>query len=91
MSRRRGGPKLLYDVQLDLHGLHELEALAALEKSLFANPASSILVIHGRGEGILRKAVRDRIRNPRLPVKSFSLGEDINAPGLDGVTVVHTK
>jgi len=85
------GPKLFYDVQVDLHGLFADDALTLVERTVYGNPTSSILVIHGRGAGILRKTVRDALKQGRIAkVRSYSLGEDINAPGLDGVTIIYT-
>jgi len=90
MDSKRKGPKLFYDVQIDLHGLFVEDAVALVEKTIYANPSSSILIIHGRGSGALRKAVRDFVKKGSPQIRDWKLGEDINAPGLDGVTIVYT-
>lgn len=63
-----------------------------VEKTIAANPGRSILVIHGHGTGILRNAVPERASgaSPCPMVRDYVFGEDINAPGLDGVTVIYT-
>ena len=82
---------MFYDVQVDLHGMFAEDAMKLVERTVFANPTSSIMVIHGRGSGILRKAVRDALKAGKIPrARSYMLGEDINAPGLDGVTIIFT-
>jgi dsDNA-specific endonuclease/ATPase MutS2 len=90
-DRDAKGPKLFYDVQVDLHGLFAEDALKLVERTVFANPSCSILVIHGRGSGVLRKTIRDALRQGRIArVREFRLGEEINAPGLDGVTIIYS-
>lgn len=80
-----------YDYSLDLHGMYSQEALALVEKMIAMHPRSSILVIHGNGSGILRSSVRGALKARRFPsVRDYFPGEDIGAPGLDGVTVVYT-
>lgn len=87
-SRR---PHVCYDVQIDLHGMYSEEAMRKVERTITANPGRSILVIHGHGTGVLRSAVRNALQAHRLPmVRAYVFGEDINAPGLDGVTVIYT-
>ena len=80
-----------YDVRIDLHGMYSEEAMRKVARTVAANPGCSILVIHGNGTGVLRSAVRYALRLHRLPtVRAYVFGEDINAPGLDGVTVIYT-
>ncbi len=90
-ERDRKGPRMFYDVQLDLHGMFADEAMKAVRHAVYAaKPGSSILVIHGHGSGILRKTVRDALASGQLKARDYVLGEDINAPGLDGVTIIYT-
>ena len=91
MQERNGKRRNPYDCSLDLHGMYSQEALD-LVKSMIANhPHSSILIIHGNGSGVLRNAVRAALKAHRFPtVRDYFAGEDIGAPGLDGVTVVYT-
>lgn len=85
------GPRTFYDVRVDLHGMFCEEAMRKVEKTVCSYPGASILVIHGHGSGVLRNAVRNALRTNKLPkVRSYVFGEDINAPGLDGVTVIYT-
>jgi len=81
--------KTNYDIQIDLHGCHVDEALARLEKVLYRSEPQSILVIHGHGSGTLKKAVRDFVR-ANAYIREYYWGEDINAPGSDGVVVIYT-
>ena len=84
-------PRTYYDVRLDLHGMFSEEAMREVERTIASNPGCSILVIHGHGTGVLRNAVRRALQAHRLPiVRDYVFGEDINAPGLDGVTVIYT-
>ncbi|OGV59121.1 MAG: hypothetical protein A2X49_02165 [Lentisphaerae bacterium GWF2_52_8] len=78
-----------YDVELDLHGCSSEEALALLEHTVYEHPASSILVIHGRGDGVLRRTVREFAKNSRL-VSECEEGELMNLPGGDGVSVLRS-
>ena len=90
-QHRSHGPRTWYDVKIDLHGMYSEEAMRLVERTVAANPGCSILVIHGHGTGVLRNAVRTALRMHRMPaVRAYVFGEDINAPGLDGVTVVYT-
>lgn len=76
-------------LQLNLHGWRVEVALEELERYL--NDAamaglSSVRVLHGKGTGALRAAVRERLRHHPL-VKSFASAEAKD--GGDGVTVVN--
>lgn len=86
------GPRTFYDVRLDLHGMFSEEAMRKVEKTIAANPGRSILVIHSTMEpafsGMPSGARFRRIACPM--VRDYVFGEDINAPGLDGVTVIYT-
>ncbi len=64
------------------------EALFRLERYLndaFLAGIPTVLVIHGKGTGTLRQAVRDELKNHPL-VKSFRRAE--LEDGGDGVTIV---
>ena len=67
------------------------EALGVLD--LFLDNASmanlsSVRIIHGKGTGVLRKAVQDHLR--RSPyIKSFRIG--VYGEGEDGVTIAELK
>ncbi|MCL1975713.1 MAG: endonuclease MutS2 [Firmicutes bacterium] len=76
------------ETELNLHGMDSMEALEALEKYLddaFIAGIKTLRINHGRGTGVLRKAVRDHLRNHRL-VKNYRQAD--NYEGGIGVTVV---
>ncbi len=66
-------------------GVYEMEAF--LDRAVLSH-ISVVTVIHGKGTGLLRKAVHQRLK--KLPyVKSFRLG--VFGEGEDGVTIVTLK
>lgn len=74
--------------ELELHGLHVEEALYKLDQFLndaFLARYVEVRIIHGKGTGALRQAVRDALRHHPL-VKSFRSG--LYGEGETGVTVV---
>lgn len=74
--------------ELDLRGMDSLEAISVmdqfLDNAIMAN-LHSARIIHGKGTGVLRKAVQSRLRQNRQ-IKSFRLGTF--GEGEDGVTIV---
>jgi DNA mismatch repair protein MutS2 len=78
-------------LELDLRGTVVDEALEELERRLDAAAYAGlpfVRVIHGKGTGRLRQAIRETLRsNPYAA--SFHAGSD--AEGGDGVTVVHLR
>lgn len=89
-KRNASGGRDCYDFTVDLHGMYADDAMTLLRKVVSSHPRSSILVIHGHGTGTLRSRIRGALASGQLPCREFFNGEDIAAPGLDGVTVVHT-
>ncbi len=77
--------------ELDLRGMNSAEALSVLD--LFLDNASmanlsSVRIIHGKGTGVLRRAVQDHLR--RSPyIQSFRTG--VYGEGEDGVTIAEMK
>ena len=73
--------------ELDLRGMSAGEAVAALsiflDNAMLANLAS-VRIIHGKGSGILRKAVHEELKHNRV-VKRYRLG--VYGEGEDGVTI----
>ncbi len=73
--------------EVDLRGMTADEALSVLDRFLddaLLAKLPSIRVIHGKGTGVLRKAVQQHLkRNPRI--KSVRLG--VYGEGEDGVTI----
>ena len=77
--------------EVDLRGMLTDEAIGALD--LFLDNAvlgklTQVTVIHGKGTGAVRKAVRDHLKRSRY-VKSFRPGR--YGEGEDGVTVVELR
>ena len=89
---KRSESRQRYDDTVDLHGMYAEEAMALLSRVIrrCGTQSRSILVIHGNGTGTLRLRVRNALRSGRLPCRAYFFGEDIGAPGQDGVTVIHT-
>ena len=79
-----------YDHEVDLHGLHSDEAWNRLEHLIYSYPGSSILVVHGRGDGVLRSRIR-MLAVENSGVSEMVFGENNNIPGGDGVTVIYTS
>ncbi len=84
------GP-MLESAELDLRGQRVEESLMKLEELLdkaVRDGLSTLRVIHGRGTGALRNAVREHLRRHPL-VGSF--GPESPEHGGDGATLVHLK
>jgi DNA mismatch repair protein MutS2 len=67
------------------------EAISALDKYLddaYISHLSSVRVVHGKGTGVLRKAVHEYLKRNRV-VKSYHLAEF--GEGDAGVTIVEFK
>lgn len=77
--------------ELDIRGLEAMEAEGVVENFLSAavmGRLETVTIIHGKGTGVLRKAVHDVLRRNKA-VKSFRLG--VYGEGETGVTVVTLK
>ncbi|MBQ2830086.1 MAG: endonuclease MutS2 [Oscillospiraceae bacterium] len=77
--------------ELDLRGMETLEAEAVVDRFLDAavmGKLETVVIIHGKGTGALRKAVQAHLKHHRA-VKSFRLGR--YGEGEAGVTVVELK
>ena len=77
--------------QVDLRGMMTDEAIASLERFLdtaMMGKLETVTVIHGKGTGAVRSAVRTYLKRSRY-VKSFRPGR--YGEGEDGVTVVELK
>ena len=77
--------------EISLRHMHVEEALYELDKyindALIAN-LTTIRIVHGKGEGILRKAVHEYLKN-NPHVKSYRLGN--YGEGDLGVTIAELK
>ena len=77
--------------QIDLRGMMTDEAVAALENFLdtaMMGKLESVTIIHGKGTGAVRKAVREHLKRSRY-IKSFRPGR--YGEGEDGVTVAELR
>lgn len=77
--------------ELDIRGMESIEAESVVENFLSAavmGRLETVTIIHGKGTGVLRKAVHDILRRNKA-VKSFRLG--VYGEGEAGVTVVTLK
>lgn len=74
--------------ELDLRGMDSIEAINVLDQFIDAailTKLASVRIIHGKGTGVLRKAVQTRLRQNKQ-IKGFRLG--VFGEGEDGVTIV---
>lgn len=77
--------------ELDLRGMDSVEAITVLDQFLdqaIMAKVPSVRIIHGKGTGVLRKAVQTRLRQNRQ-IKGFRLG--VYGEGEDGVTIAELK
>ncbi|WP_312634355.1 endonuclease MutS2 [Oscillibacter sp.] len=77
--------------ELDIRGMESIEAESVVETFLSAavmGRLETVTIIHGKGTGVLRKAVHELLRRNKA-VKSFRLG--VYGEGESGVTVVTMK
>ena len=77
-----------YEPELDLHRLTIDEALPRVDQFLYeayVAGVSSVRIVHGKGTGILRSAIRDYLPQHHL-VRSFRRADKEEGGG--GVTIV---
>lgn len=77
--------------EVDLRGMMTDEAVAALESFLdtaMLGKLETVTIIHGKGTGAVRKAVREHLKRSRY-VKSFRPGR--YGEGEDGVTIAELR
>lgn len=77
--------------ELDLRGMESLEAISAVDlflDSALRGKLETVRIIHGKGTGALRKAVREHLKRSKY-VSQFRSG--LYGEGEDGVTVVTLK
>jgi DNA mismatch repair protein MutS2 len=88
-TRVRSRPSARPPLELHLRGLRVEEALVDLDRHLdsaYLAGMPFVRVVHGKGTGTLRKAVREALQGNRY-VRSFESGSP--SEGGEGVTVVH--
>jgi len=85
---KRGASRRVFDLELDLHGMTGDDAVWEVEEALASlDEGETALIIHGKGDGILRTRVRAFLKSSGLASK-VEYGEDANLPGGAGVTLV---
>jgi len=77
-----------FDVRMDFHGYTAAQAISELEEELFSGESESILIVHGKGNGILRQRIR-KFLTEYDELEKVEYGESANIPGGDGVTAVY--
>ena len=89
-GRKRPKDAVQFDYVIDLHGRTCDEGVALLNSVLSSRSNSTILIIHGKGTGVLRRRIRAYLAgDPR--VRKVELGENSNSLGGDGVAVAYTR
>ena len=87
-----GGTRLMHvPTEIDLRGMESIEAVLAAERyldSAVMAKLKTVTIIHGKGTGALRDAVRQMLKKNKL-VKSYRQG--LYGEGEAGVTVVELK
>ncbi len=77
-----------FQPKIDVRGMRMEEAMKMVEEFVdraIVNGSAELRIVHGKGDGILRKVVRQKIREYNMPVEiSHPPAED----GGDGVTIV---
>ena len=79
----------MFDAKIDLRGMTKDEALRVLEKfvdNALLSSAPSLRILHGKGDGVLRKVVRQKLREYGHNIGNVYHPEQEN--GGDGVTIV---
>lgn len=78
-------------MECDIRGKDSIEGVYEMDAyidSAITSGLKTVTIIHGKGTGVLRKAVHTRLKN-HPNVKSFRLG--LYGEGEDGVTIVELK
>jgi DNA mismatch repair protein MutS2 len=78
-----------FDGKVDLRGMTKEEALRVLEKfvdNALLSSASSLRVLHGKGDGVLRRVVRQKLKEYGHNISSIYHPEQDQ--GGDGVTII---
>ena len=73
--------------EVDLRGMDSVEAICVLDRYLdeaMRSNLKQVRIIHGKGTGVLRKAVQDSLKRNKY-VKKYRLG--VYGEGEDGVTI----
>ena len=77
--------------EIDIRGLASDEAIFALDKyidQVYLSGVNTVRIIHGKGTGVLRKAVQSYLRKHKC-VRTYRIG--VFGEGEDGVTIAELK
>ena len=77
-----------FDPKIDLRGMNMIDAQSVLQEFMdnaVLSSANSIRIVHGKGDGILRKAVKQKLREYKEVKRQF---HPEHFEGGDGVTIV---
>ena len=77
-----------YGKTVDYHRQALDDVIRKIDSLMNSGLYKSIMVIHGYGQGILKNGLRTHFKNNRL-VREYYSGEELNATGGDGVTVIY--
>ena len=91
-SARRELREIIAKPEIDLRGMNAFEATSALEHFIDNARLAKlgvVTIIHGKGTGVLRRAVHNALRQDLNGIKSFRLG--VYGEGEDGVTLVELE
>ena len=75
--------------EIDLRGMNTDEAIPTMERFLDnarLAKLSTVTIIHGKGTGVLRKAVHQALKKEKRGIKSYRIG--LYGEGETGVTIV---
>lgn len=81
-----------FDAKIDLRGMSQDEALRVLEKfvdNALLNNASNLHILHGKGDGILRRIVRQKLKEYGNNIANIYHPEQNQ--GGDGVTIIELR
>ncbi|MCF7791552.1 MAG: Smr/MutS family protein [Victivallales bacterium] len=87
MAKKKQNHNFFYDLVLDLHGYTLEDAILELERAMYSGKYSSIMVVHGLGQGILRRGIREYAASNSF-IKKCYYGENLNISGREGVTLI---
>ncbi len=77
-----------FETQLDIRGLDMMTALKVLQDFLdnaLMTSSSTVRIVHGKGDGVLRKVVKEKLREYKSIKRSY---QPESFEGGDGVTIV---
>ena len=86
-KKKRVSRRNVYDKTVDFHRQTLDDAIRKIDCLINSGEYKSIMVVHGYGQGILKNGLRSHFKSCRL-VREYYPGEELNAVGGDGVTII---